>query len=505
MPEGFTVHPRLAPQLQRRAQMVEHDQIDWAMGEALAIGSLLTEGRSVRLAGQDSRRGTFGQRHAVIVDRQTGWQYKPLKRLYEDGAKLYVYDSPLSEFAAVGFEYGYSVARPDALVLWEAQFGDFVNGAQTIIDEFISSGEQKWGQRSSLVLLLPHGQEGQGPDHSSARVERFLQMCAEDNMTVAMPSTPASFFHLLRWQVHSELHRPLIVFTPKSMLRLKAAASATADFTSGYFRAVQPDTTVDAAGVRKVLLCSGKVYCDLVAEREAKGITDTAIIRLGAALPAPVPDAAAQALDALSRARGRALGPGGAGQPGRVDVHGARRTGRHRPAADPGSHAMPRRHRPWAPTTGTTPSSVSSSRTPSPDRQPQAPRRPRGTHVYATDRGIEELDARRGEEQVTLAWLAGRLAEFVDLNPEFETPVERLATWLARLDDDAGRTLSTAPSRSARSRTILPKVSPLARRSKAERASASAYVESMRGRVPVETQQREQCLAAPRGCPSSSR
>ena len=223
MPEGFTVHPRLAPQLQRRAQMVQDDQIDWGMGEALAIGSLLTEGRSVRLAGQDSRRGTFVQRHAVIVDRMTGWQYKPLKRLYEDGAKLYVYDSPLSEFAALGFEYGYSVARPDALVLWEAQFGDFVNGAQTIIDEFISSGEQKWGQRSSLVLLLPHGQEGQGPDHSSARVERFLQMCAEDNMTVAMPSTPASFFHLLRWQVHSELHRPLIVFTPKSMLRLKAA------------------------------------------------------------------------------------------------------------------------------------------------------------------------------------------------------------------------------------------------------------------------------------------
>ncbi len=287
MPEGFTVHARLAPQLERRGQMVETDQIDWAMGEALAIGSLLSEGRSVRLAGQDSRRGTFGQRHAVIVDRLTGWQYKPLKRLYEDGAKLYVYDSPLSEFAAVGFEYGYSVARPDALVLWEAQFGDFVNGAQTIIDEFISSGEQKWGQRSSLVLLLPHGQEGQGPDHSSARVERFLQMCAEDNMTVAMPSSPASFFHLLRWQVHSELHRPLIVFTPKSMLRLKAAASATAEFTSGFFRALQTDTTVDPAGVRKVLLCSGKVYWDLVAERTAKNITDTAILRFERLYPLP--------------------------------------------------------------------------------------------------------------------------------------------------------------------------------------------------------------------------
>ena len=287
MPDGFTIHPRLIPQLQRRAQMVENHQIDWAMGEALAIGSLLTEGVSVRLAGQDTRRGTFGQRHAVIVDRETGWQYKPLKRLYEDGAKLYVYDSLLSEFAAVGFEYGYSVARPDALVMWEAQFGDFVNGAQTIIDEFISSGEQKWGQRSSLVMLLPHGQEGQGPDHSSARVERFLQMCADDNMTVAMPSSPASFFHLLRWQVHNDLYRPLIVFTPKSMLRLKEAASSVDEFTSGVFRAVVPDTSADPSLVRKALLCSGKVYWDLVAGRAARGVTDTAIIRLERFYPLP--------------------------------------------------------------------------------------------------------------------------------------------------------------------------------------------------------------------------
>ena len=288
MPEGFTVHPRLAPQLQRRAQMVEQDTIDWAMGEALAIGSLLAEGRAVRLAGQDTRRGTFGQRHAVIVDRATGWQYKPLKRLYDKGGKLYVYDSPLSEFAAVGFEYGYSVVRPDALVLWEAQFGDFVNGAQTIIDEFISSGEQKWGQKSAVALLLPHGYEGQGPDHSSARVERFLQLCAQDNITVAVPSTPASYFHLLRWQVHSELQRPLIVFTPKSMLRLKAATSPTADFTSGHFRAVLPDATVDPAGVRKVLLCAGKVYYDLLAERTARGANDTAIARLERLYPLPV-------------------------------------------------------------------------------------------------------------------------------------------------------------------------------------------------------------------------
>ena len=289
MPQGFTLHPRLAPQLQRRSDMVDNDQIDYGMGEALAFGSLLTEGVAVRLAGQDSRRGTFGHRHIVIVDRVTGWQYKPLKQCYAPGGgKLYVYDSPLSEFAAMGFEYGYSVARPDALVLWEAQFGDFVNGAQTIVDEFIASGEQKWAQRSSLVLLLPHGYEGQGPDHSSARIERFLQLCAQDNMTVAMPSTPASYFHLLRWQVHSELHRPLIVFTPKSLLRSKVAASAKTDFTTGHFRAILTDDKVDPVAVRRVVLCSGKVYYDLDAERTARGDTETAIIRLERLYPLPV-------------------------------------------------------------------------------------------------------------------------------------------------------------------------------------------------------------------------
>ncbi|GAA3109653.1 thiamine pyrophosphate-dependent enzyme [Nonomuraea salmonea] len=195
LPEGFTPHPRLAPVLQRRGQMVEQDSIDWAMGETLAFGSLLIDGHPVRLVGQDSRRGTFTQRHAVLVDRMTGADHTPLKTFNQGTTKFYVYDSLLSEFAALGFEYGYSVVRPDALVCWEAQFGDFVNGAQTIIDEFISSGEQKWGQRSSVVLLLPHGYEGQGPDHSSARIERFLQVCALDNMTVAQPTTPANYFH----------------------------------------------------------------------------------------------------------------------------------------------------------------------------------------------------------------------------------------------------------------------------------------------------------------------
>ncbi len=288
MPEDFTVHPRLQPQLLRRAQMVADDAIDWGMGEALAVGSLLMEGRTVRLAGQDSRRGTFGHRHMVIVDKETGWQYKPLKKCYRDGGKLYVYDSLLSEFAAMGFEYGYSVARPDALVMWEAQFGDFADGAQTIIDEFISSGEQKWGQRSDVTLLLPHGYEGQGPDHSSARIERYLQLCAQDNMTVAMPSTPASYFHLLRWQVLSELVRPLIVFTPKSLLRAKHAVSRKEDFTSGHFRAVIPDESVDPSQVTTVLLCSGKVYYDLAAKRAAENRKDIAIIRLERLYPLPI-------------------------------------------------------------------------------------------------------------------------------------------------------------------------------------------------------------------------
>jgi 2-oxoglutarate dehydrogenase E1 component len=287
LPEGFQAHPRLAPQLQRRAQMVADGTIDWAMGETLALGSLLAQGVSVRLAGQDSRRGTFGQRHAVIVDRSDGHAFKPLKQLYADGSKLYAYDSLLSEFATLGFEYGYAVARPQALVLWEAQFGDFVNGAQTIIDEFIASGEQKWGQRSSVVLLLPHGYEGQGPDHSSARPERFLQLCAQDNMTVAMPSTPASYFHLLRRQALSTDHRPLIVMTPKSMLRLKAATSATEDFTHGSFAAVLTDGGIDPRGVRRIVMCSGKVAYDILAARAASQRQDVAVVRLEQWYPLP--------------------------------------------------------------------------------------------------------------------------------------------------------------------------------------------------------------------------
>lgn len=287
IPDHVTVHPRLLPQLQRRAAMIEDDTIDWGMGETLAIGSLLMEGTPVRLSGQDSRRGTFGQRHAVLLDQNTGNDYTPLLYLSEDQARFNVYDSLLSEYAAMGFEYGYSLARPEALVMWEAQFGDFTNGAQTVIDEFISSAEQKWNQTSGVTLLLPHGYEGQGPDHSSARIERFLQLCAQNSMTVAMPSLPSNYFHLLRWQVHNPHHKPLVVFTPKSMLRLKAAASKTSEFTEGGFRPVIGDGSVDPSDVRKVVFCSGKVYYDLDAERQKRGLTDTAIIRLERLYPLP--------------------------------------------------------------------------------------------------------------------------------------------------------------------------------------------------------------------------
>ena len=293
-PEGFTLHPRLKPQIDRRVAMASNGDVDWATAELFAFGSLVVEGRAVRLSGQDSRRGTFTQRHATLIDRQTGEEYTPLKELTPDQAPFWAYDSLLSEYAAVGFEYGYSVARSDALVLWEAQFGDFTNGAQTIIDEFISSGEAKWGQRSAVSLLLPHGQEGQGPDHSSGRPERFLQLAAENNMTIAMCSSPANYFHLLRRQGLSPVRRPLIAFTPKSLLRLKAAVSGLDEFTEGTFQPVLPDRGADAAKVTRVLVCSGKVYYDLAAERAKSGRDDVAIVRLEQIYPLPAEELKAE-------------------------------------------------------------------------------------------------------------------------------------------------------------------------------------------------------------------
>jgi 2-oxoglutarate decarboxylase len=274
--------------LEKRAAMAREGGIDWAFAELLAFGSLAMDGRRVRLSGQDTRRGTFVQRHSVLIDRKTGAEYTPLMNLSGDQAKFLSYDSALSEFAAVGFEYGYSVANPDALVLWEAQFGDFVNGAQSIIDEFVSSGEAKWGQRSDVVLLLPHGHEGQGPDHTSGRIERFLQLCAEGSMTVALPSTPANYFHLLRRHALDGVHRPLVVFTPKSMLRLKAAVSPVADFTSGRFASVLDDPMIsDREAVRRVLLCSGKISYELNAARQKRDIDDIAIVRVEQLYPVP--------------------------------------------------------------------------------------------------------------------------------------------------------------------------------------------------------------------------
>jgi 2-oxoglutarate decarboxylase len=298
VPEGFTVHPRVKPVLEKRREMAYEGKVDWAFGELLAIGTLVAEGKLVRLTGQDTRRGTFTQRHAVIIDRSTGAEFTPLEllTLKEDGTptggRLMVYDSALSEYAAVGFEYGYSVGNPDAMVLWEAQFGDFVNGAQSIIDEFISSGEAKWGQLSDVVLLLPHGHEGQGPDHTSGRIERFLQVCAEGSMTVAMPSTPANYFHLLRRHGMDGIHRPLIVFTPKSMLRNKAAVSDIRDFTEQKFRSILEEPTYtdgdgDRSKVKRILLTSGKIYYDLAARKTKDKRDDVAIIRVEQLYPLP--------------------------------------------------------------------------------------------------------------------------------------------------------------------------------------------------------------------------
>ncbi len=293
IPSDFTVHPKLLPQLLKRVDMLDESTVDWATGEMFAFGSLLLEGHPVRMSGQDVRRGTFSNRHAVVIDKENGKELFPLRSLVKDPNQFHIYDSLLSEYAVMGFEYGYSVERDNALVVWEAQFGDFANGAQTVIDEFISSALQKWGERSSVVLLLPHGYEGQGPDHSSGRIERFLALCAEQNMTVAQPSTPASYFHLLRWHMKNPARRPLIVFEPKSMLRLKAAASGLKDFTSGTFKPLIPDDKV--VNSTRLIFTSGKVYYDLIAEREKLGEHSTAIVRVEQLYPLPIEEMIAEA------------------------------------------------------------------------------------------------------------------------------------------------------------------------------------------------------------------
>ena len=286
-PAGFEPHPKLKKMLEKRASMLEDDGIDWASGEALAFGSLLMEGMDVRVSGQDTRRGTFSQRHSVLVDYRTGEEYTPLNDLAPTQARFRAYDSLLSEYAAMGFEYGYSVANGDALVCWEAQFGDFVNGAQIVIDQFLVAGEDKWGQESGLVLLLPHGFEGQGPEHSSARLERFLTLSAEDNIQVVQPTTAAQYFHVLRRQMHRTVRKPLVVMTPKSLLRHPAARSATVELTAGGFSEALDDPFLkDRAAVRRVILCTGKIAYALLEKRD-EDEAPAAVVRIEQLYPFP--------------------------------------------------------------------------------------------------------------------------------------------------------------------------------------------------------------------------
>jgi 2-oxoglutarate dehydrogenase E1 component len=287
-PDDFDVHPKLAKQFATRDKVVrEEGEVDWATAEQLAFGSLLLEGTDIRLAGQDSRRGTFSQRHAVLVDHTTGREWAPLAHLGSDQGKFWIYDSLLSEYAALGFEYGYSVANKDALVCWEAQFGDFINGASVIVDQFLVAAEDKWDQSSGLVLLLPHGYEGQGPEHSSGRIERFLTLCAEDNLQVCVPTTAAQYFHLLRRQMHREVRKPLVVFTPKSLLRAKVARSPIDDLTRGSFREVLDDPGIDhPAAVRRVVLCAGKVGQEALVARDKRG-APVAVVRVEQLYPWP--------------------------------------------------------------------------------------------------------------------------------------------------------------------------------------------------------------------------
>jgi 2-oxoglutarate dehydrogenase E1 component len=292
VPDGFTVNPKLAKQLERRRSALDEGGIDWGQAEELAFASLLVEGIPIRLTGQDTERGTFSHRHLVLHDAQNGQAYAPIQNLNEAAASLEIHNSPLSEEACLGFEYGYSVAASEALVAWEAQFGDFVNGAQVAIDQFIVSGLSKWGQTSRLTLLLPHGYEGNGPEHSSARLERFLQLAAQENIRIVNCTTAAQYFHLLRRQALDPSARPLVVMTPKGLLRLKPAASALSELAESSFRPVLGDATVDPGRVRRLVLCSGKVYYDLLGH-ESRGQADwIAVGRLEQLYPFPVAEAA---------------------------------------------------------------------------------------------------------------------------------------------------------------------------------------------------------------------
>jgi len=291
IPESACPHPKLVAQFNRRRALIDTQGVDWALAESLAFGSLLLEGTAVRLSGQDSERGTFSQRHSIIHNQETDGKYIPLNHLSDTQPRFYVFDSPLSEYAVLGFEYGYAVANPEMLVMWEAQFGDFVNGAQIVVDQFISSGEDKWGQTSSVVLLLPHGFEGQGPEHSSARLERFLTLSAEDNMRVVYPTTAAQYFHLLRRQAKLEICKPMIIVTPKSLLRDPLVCSPLSELVAGEFqRVIGEIDPLDMNDVKRVVLCTGKIYFDLLKARRVAGTKDVAIVRIEKLYPFPASD-----------------------------------------------------------------------------------------------------------------------------------------------------------------------------------------------------------------------
>jgi 2-oxoglutarate dehydrogenase E1 component len=287
VPEDFEIHPKLARQLERRRVAIAEGGIDWGHAEALAYASLLVDGIPIRLTGQDTERGTFAQRHLVLHDHRTNETYTPMQNLDGASASFEVFNSPLSEYACVGFEYGYSAAAPEALVLWEAQYGDFANGAQIVVDQFISSGLSKWRETSRLTLLLPHGYEGNGPEHSSARLERFLQLAAQENLRIANCTTAAQYFHLLRRQALDAAARPLVVVTPKGLLRLKDASSTLADLAEGAFRPVLDDAGADKPAVRRLVLCSGKVYYDIAGHEARAGATSVALARLEQLYPFP--------------------------------------------------------------------------------------------------------------------------------------------------------------------------------------------------------------------------
>ena len=287
VPDGFTPHPKLMRQLERRRETLEEGGIDWGQAEALAFASLLVEGIPIRLTGQDTERGTFSHRHDVLHDLNTGTTFAPLQHLDDAGAAFEIYNSPLSEYACVGFEYGYAAAAPEALVLWEAQFGDFVNGAQIVIDQFISAGLSKWRESTRLTLLLPHGYEGNGPEHSSARLERFLQLAAQENIRIANCTTSAQYFHLLRRQALDATARPLVVMTPKGLLRLKQAGSTLDDLASGEFRPVLDDPDADRERVERLVLCQGKVYYDIAGHEERGNAPGVAVARLEQLYPFP--------------------------------------------------------------------------------------------------------------------------------------------------------------------------------------------------------------------------